>query len=356
MSQEIIEGEVTEQPLAVRETFAPAEWTPRFATSVDDQLAMLRERDRFYRERLKEGVHYGVIPGTQKPTLYKPGAEALLSGMGLRSETGNESPPILDFTGKDHGGEPFIMYDRYCRIYRQTGPTVNDRIEVANLGGACNSWEPKYRYRNSSRVCPQCGKEAIIKGKADYGGGWVCFKKKDGCGAKFRDGDAAIESQNAGKVANEDVSELQNTIKKMADKRALIAATLVATGCSDIFTQGVEDMPATMAAQGEPRNVTPPAAKAAPKAPPVESPAEATRRRKEGIKNIHVWCANRGIDTSEKDGLYKFVLRDTFEELFRDKPDEEVSSTKLDLVQLQQFSRALQAFVARVKANEETKQ
>jgi hypothetical protein len=214
MSQEVIEGELV-RPLAVRETYAPAEWTPRFASSVDDQLEMLRERDRFYRERLKEGVHYGVIPGTQKPTLYKPGAEALLSGMGLRSETGNESPPVVDFTGKDHNGEPFIMYDRYCRIYRQTGPTVNDRIEVANLGG----------------------------------GGWVCFKKKDGCGAKFRDGDSEIESQSAGKVANEDVAELQNTIKKMADKRALIAATLVATGCSDIFTQDIEDMPASFTSQ-----------------------------------------------------------------------------------------------------------
>jgi hypothetical protein len=329
------------RPLAVRETYAPAEWTPRFASSVDDQLEMLRERDRFYRERLKEGVHYGVIPGTQKPTLYKPGAEALLSGMGLRSETGNESPPVVDFTGKDHNGEPFIMYDRYCRIYRQTGPTVNDRIEVANLGGACNSWEPKYRYRNSSRACPKCGKEAIIKGKEEYGGGWVCFKKKDGCGAKFRDGDPEIESQSAGKVANEDVAELQNTIKKMADKRALIAATLVATGCSDIFTQDIEDMPRTMAAQ-EPRNVTP----AARPAPPVESDEQIAKRRAEGIKRIHIYCNTHGIDTEGADSPYrKLLLTDPAFCHHFESPDSEVTSKALTLDELQRFSMALQALV-----------
>lgn len=335
--------DATSRPLAVRaENYAPAEWTPSFAQSVDDQLAMLAERDRFYRERLKPDMHYGIIPGTQKPTLYKPGAEALLSAMGLRSETGNESPPVVDFTGKDHGGEPFIMYDRWCRIYRQTGPTMNDRIEIAKLGGACNSWEPKYRYRNASRVCPQCGKEAIIKGKEEYGGGWVCFKKKDGCNAKFRDGDQSIEGQNAGKVPNEDVAELQNTILKMADKRALIAATLVATGCSDIFTQDVEDMPATMRAQGEPRNVTRPATPAA-KAAPAESAAEVEKRKSDGIKRLHIWARDRGIDMDGPESPYRRLLLETFPDVFAD-PEVEVSSKSLSLEQLQTLSKALQAW------------
>jgi hypothetical protein len=36
--------------------------------------------------------------------------------------------------------------------------------------------------------CPACGKKgAIIKGKAEYGGGYLCFAKKGGCGAKFKD-------------------------------------------------------------------------------------------------------------------------------------------------------------------------
>jgi hypothetical protein len=47
--------------------------------------------------------------------------------------------------------------------------------------------------------CPACKKSgAIIKGKAEYGGGYVCFTKKQGCGAKFSD--AEMEQIKAGKV------------------------------------------------------------------------------------------------------------------------------------------------------------
>jgi hypothetical protein len=337
--------------LAVRdEPSAITEWTPSFVRSVDDQLAMLAERDRFYSNVLKSGTHYGVIPGTLKPTLYKPGAEALLSAMGLGKRTGDEHPPVVDFTGAEHGGEPFIMYTRYCSIYRQTGPTENDRIEIARLSGACNSWEPNYRYRNLSRVCPQCGKEAIIKGKEEYGGGWVCFKKKDGCGAKFRDGDASIEGQNVGKVTNEDVAELQNTIIKMADKRALVAATLVATGCSDIFTQDVEDMPRTMAAQGAPRNVTPPSQPRA-AAPPVESAEQVEKRKAEGIRRLHIWARQNGVNIDAPDSPYRRILLEDFPDTFSD-PAVEVSSKALTLPQLQRFSLSLQAFVKDVRARE----
>lgn len=36
--------------------------------------------------------------------------------------------------------------------------------------------------------CPECGKVgAIIKGKEEYGGGFLCFKKKGGCGFKFKE-------------------------------------------------------------------------------------------------------------------------------------------------------------------------
>lgn len=37
------------------------------------------------------------------------------------------------------------------------------------------------------RPCPSCGQKAIIRGKAEYGGGFVCWKKMGGCGAKFDD-------------------------------------------------------------------------------------------------------------------------------------------------------------------------
>ena len=44
------------------------------------------------------------------------------------------------------------------------------------------------------------------------------------------------------RVENPDVIGLQNTIQKMAQKRAIVGAVLLATGASEFFTQDVEDM------------------------------------------------------------------------------------------------------------------
>jgi len=222
---------------------AVVQWTPSFVTTLDEACERRDLKHEFFKRVMIKDQHYGVIPGTSsKPTLLKPGAELLNSNMGLCPAFSDEHPPIIDVTGEDHNGEPFIRYQRTCRIYRQIGATEHERMIVAQASGSCNSWEPKYRYRNAARKCPQCSAEAIIQGKKEYGGGWICFKKKNGCGAKFRDNDPKITEQETGKVANTEVLEQDNTFLKMADKRALIAATLLATGCSDIFTQDLEDM------------------------------------------------------------------------------------------------------------------
>lgn len=250
-----IEGSASETTdLAVRTQAMPTQWTPRFAVSVDDALHMIAEKRRFFAEAMDEGVHYGVIPGCEKPSLWKPGAELLLSSMGLQSQCSNEEPPIVDVMGTDHGGEPFIRYSRMCQVFR-------NGVMLAQAGGSCNSWEPKYRWRNEQRKCPACGRTSIIKAK-DFENtgrdqGWVCWKKgdkdkKESCGAKFPPGDRSIEGQTVGKIPNPDVMDMDNTIKKMADKRAFIAATLLATGCSDIFTQDVEDFGADGNTEPEP--------------------------------------------------------------------------------------------------------
>ena len=51
-----------------------------------------------------------------------------------------------------------------------------------------------------------------------------------------------IESQQTGRVFNPEIADQVNTIRKMAQKRALIAATLLAVNASEFFTQDVEDM------------------------------------------------------------------------------------------------------------------
>src|SRR5262245_10844829 len=189
---------------------------------------------QFVKTLMNEGHDFGKIQGTDKPTLLKPGAEKLTTFFGL-SKRFHLAEKVEDWTGAGHVGEPFFYYSYRCALY-------NGDLLIAESDGSCNSFESKYRWRKAERMCPACGVAAIIKGKEEYGGGWICFKKKDGCGAKFSDGNPEIESQQVGRVPNPDVCDLVNTIQKMAQKRAFIAATLLAVNASEFFTQDVEDL------------------------------------------------------------------------------------------------------------------
>lgn len=233
-------------------------------------VAQMRERRQLMQELVRDAlvreVDFGVIPGTSKPTLFKSGAEKLCTFFGLSVRLTCEDAQE-DWTGEAHSGEAFFSYRYRAAISRGD-------MMVAEAEGSCTSWESRYRYRDSKRGCPQCGQPAIIKGKEEYGGGWVCFKKQGGCGAKYRDGDAAIEGQTIGRMPNPDVIDQVNTVQKMAQKRAMIAATLIAVNASDFFTQDLEDMPPSRTAttvdhttgeviEGQVTEVSAPATKAA---------------------------------------------------------------------------------------------
>lgn len=175
---------------------------------------------------------FGIIPGTgTKPVLLLPGMEKLLRALRLRPEYVLLSE-VQDFD------KPLFYFRYECRLVEiESGYVVSSAI------GSANSMESKWRYRNAARVCPHCGKETIIKGKAEYGGGWLCFGKKGGCGAKFKDGDAQIEAQTVGRILNEDIFDQINTIDKIAQKRALGSAIKGAANVSEFFTVDLEDLP-----------------------------------------------------------------------------------------------------------------
>lgn len=179
---------------------------------------------------MREGEHYGRIPGCgDKPSLYKAGAEILATTFMLA--------PTFEVEQTDLPGGH--------REYRVTC-TLKHIASGVSLGegvGCCSTMESKYRYRGGARLCPECGKAAIIKGKADYGGGWLCFGKKGGCGSKWKDGDRAIEGQPEGRVENPDPADQYNTVLKMAKKRAQVDCTLTAVGASDLLSQDLEDLP-----------------------------------------------------------------------------------------------------------------
>jgi hypothetical protein len=204
------------------------------AMSIESAVERYNAVTEFVSRVLRKDVDYGVIPGTEKRTLLKPGAEKLTTFFGLSTRF-ELLERIEDWTGEAHGGEPFFYYLYRCRLYRGD-------VLIAEGDASCNSREAKYRWREAQRACPACGQSAIIKGKEDFGGGWLCWKKKGGCGAKYPDGDQTIESQQTGRVFNPDIADQVNTIQKMSQKRCLVGAVLLAVNASEFFTQDVEDM------------------------------------------------------------------------------------------------------------------
>lgn len=227
MATAINEAGATEAVEVESRALAPVAAQAVMELSADDIVNRLEKIQDVQRRAMKPKIDYGTIPGTgSKPTLLKAGAEKLC--VLFRLDAQFETQQIFD--------GPHLTATTKCVIYHQA---TGQRLGAATA--LCSSKESKYAYRKGSRKCPQCGKEAIIKGKAEYGGGWICFKKKDGCGAKFADDDASIIGQAAGRIANENVADEFPTVLRMAEKRALIAAVRLVTGASAIFDEPMSD-------------------------------------------------------------------------------------------------------------------
>ena len=254
------------------------------------ELAALRAQfSEFVGSQLKSGVHYGPIPGTDRPTLLKPGAEEVMR-LYLCTATYDVDERFCD---PDRG---LYVYQVKCRAINAAGRSL------AEGDGTCSSWESRYRWRKGDRLCPECGKPTIIKGRPEFGGGWLCFRKKGGCGAKFALDAKAIAEQAVGRVENPDLADVQNTILKMAAKRALVACALNLGCASERFTQDVEDGPAADDAPS-----APPArpAKAEPPAPadPLAKVRAAAFARMSGMapEAVKAFCQRVTGKTSRRD-------------------------------------------------------
>lgn len=184
----------------------------------------------YIREHMVEGPDYGTIPGAgDTKVLKKPGAEKLVDIYRCAAEY--ERTASIENWEKG-----FFHYEFKAKVrHRESGVVFAEGV------GSANSMEAKYRWRQGSRKCPACGKETIIKGKAEYGGGWLCFAKKGGCGEKWPAGDQSIEGQEVGRIENDDPYTSVNTLLKMAKKRALVDAAVSLARVSDLFTQDLDD-------------------------------------------------------------------------------------------------------------------
>ena len=224
----VVEGEVVDDHEGAE--LVPARQAPGLALAPQVNAGELVARLDMIRDAadkaMREGVDFGNVPGTDKPTLFKPGAEKLGVLFQLDVQLVND---------KTFDGDHLTVVSSATVYHAPTG----SRLGYGE--GVCTTKERKYAYRKQERTCPSCGEAAVIKGKAEYGGGWLCWKKRDGCGAKFPDGDKSIEDQAAGEIDNPDLPDLWNTVVKMAEKRARVDAVLAVTGASALFTQDMED-------------------------------------------------------------------------------------------------------------------
>ncbi len=139
---------------------------------ISNKMTRISQFQTLVQKTLKQNHDFGIVPGTKKPTLLKPGGEKILMLLGLRSEF-----EIVDSTRDFENG--FFQYQVKCKLYK-------DYTLITEGLGSCNTKESK-------------------------------FKKQD-------------------------PFTIDNTILKMAKKRALIDATLLVSSLSDIFTQDMEDM------------------------------------------------------------------------------------------------------------------
>lgn len=165
-----------------------------------------------FKNIMQKGTDYDVIPGTQKPTLLKPGAELLRLAFGLNYTTEIDA----QFEDWDHG--------RF--YYRIKTHFVNRQGVVVGTGiGSANSEETRY----SSRW--------VFESDIPEGTDKASLKSKTRTSKNNKEYKVYLVDPDIHEKATQ-----VNTLQKMAKKRSFVDGILSITGASRIFTQDVEDI------------------------------------------------------------------------------------------------------------------
>jgi hypothetical protein len=169
--------------------------TIRMELTAEELIQQSKKILEIKNKAMSEDVHYGIIPGCKKPSLWKAGAERLCKAFRLEPqfETTSRDDPNRTISWRKWNYDErkeiegttmgYIEYDSRCTLVHI--PT--EEVWAKNVSASCNNFESKYRSLNTYDV--------------------------------------------------------KNTIEKMSEKRSLVAAVLIGTAASDIFTQDLEDLP-----------------------------------------------------------------------------------------------------------------
>ena len=184
--------------------------SPQQAKALDDQVRACT------RAVLREGTDYGVIPGTgdTRKVLLKPGAEKLLQWFGFGFDC-----RCLEVERDDKGSKQGVTYR--CTITKRIGdPQRGLLVDVATCEGYAGYDEPKFW---------QSAEEAQRKAEAKE----RMWAKKD----------RRVANPEKWKHLGE-YRAPWNTVIKMAQKRAIVGATIDATAAAGLFSADeLEDTP-----------------------------------------------------------------------------------------------------------------
>jgi hypothetical protein len=180
------------------------------AMTAVDMKAQIQRIQQVMRSVMKDGTHYGKIPGAgDKKTLFKPGAEVLCATFRIAPT----------YRVDDLSTDDCIRYRVTCvATHQATGVILGEGM------GEASSNEEKYKWRNA--VCDEEFDET----------------DDDRRRVKWQKGWNNNPATRRPQVRTEP-ADIANTVLKMACKRAQVAMTLNVTAASDIFTQDLEDMP-----------------------------------------------------------------------------------------------------------------
>lgn len=191
-------------------TVAPREGGSLVAFTAAEVKAHVQRVQQVMRTVMIDGTHYGKIPGTgDKKSLLKPGAEVL--GM-----TFHIAPSYRIEDLSDHDS---VRYRVTCvGTHQASGVILGEGM------GSASSNEEKYRWRKAARREFEATNEDRRRVKYGY--------------------DRQSREEYEVQQVRTEPADIENTVLKMACKRAQVAMIINATACSDIFTQDLEDIPA----------------------------------------------------------------------------------------------------------------
>ncbi len=258
---------------------------------LNDMKSKLTIVQDFFKKIMVKDEDYGTIPGTGKPTLYKPGAEKLL-------EIYNYAPTIKDKKEERDRNTGYYQAQVVVAIVnRNTGMIIAEGV------GEASSYESKYRYRwvFENELPQNVDKGDLVKKSFT--------SKKDG------------KEYFRYRLDNPDIIDQWNTVLKMAKKRALVDATLSATRTSGIFTQSESEMEAWIEGEEAPAKDTYTKKKYAPSAQDEDTSFVPPRTVGTGkisekqLGKILGEAKKKGIDESAIKEIIEYTKKKTINEL-----------------------------------------